>query len=84
VGVDIEERALAEAGPRSRVVIGDLAQNAFLDSLKALKAKVVIDDASHWWPDQLRALFALYPELPDGGLYIIEDVHTSLGLCCQG
>jgi hypothetical protein len=77
VGVDIEPAAANLAGPRSRVIIGDLGRTEFLESLAALSPKVVIDDASHWWPDQLRALFVLYPVLPPGAVYIIEDVHTS-------
>jgi SAM-dependent methyltransferase len=77
VGVDIEPRALERAGGRIEVLIGDLSQTAFLESLIPLAPKVVVDDASHWWPDQLRALFVLYPALPPGAVYVVEDVHTS-------
>ena len=77
VGIDIEPAALARAGGRIEVMIGDLAQTEFLESLLKLGPKLVIDDASHWWPDQLRALFVLYPALAPGAIYIIEDVHTS-------
>ena len=77
VGVDIEPAAKEFAGPRSEVIIGDLSRTDFLESLAALDPKVVIDDASHWWPDQIRALFVLYPALSPGALYIVEDVHTS-------
>jgi SAM-dependent methyltransferase len=76
-GVDIEPSALNHAGGRAEVLIGDLAKNDFLQSLIDLQPAVVLDDASHWWPDQLRALFTLYPALSSGGLYIIEDIHTS-------
>lgn len=77
IGVDIEPTAQAHAGGRVEVLIGNLAQNDFLESLIPLSPKVVLDDASHWWPDQLRALFTLYPALGPGAIYIIEDVHTS-------
>jgi hypothetical protein len=76
-GVDIEPKALTYETARAKVIIGDLSDNEFLKSLIELKAHVIIDDASHWWPDQLRAFFTLYPELPSGGLYFIEDIHTS-------
>lgn len=77
VGVDIEPEALAAQGGRAEVIIGDLADAEFLKSLIPLSPRVVIDDASHWWPDQLRSLFALYPSLAPGSVYIVEDVHTS-------
>ncbi|MDR2456289.1 MAG: class I SAM-dependent methyltransferase [Deltaproteobacteria bacterium] len=77
VGVDIEEDCLSQADGRIEVIIGDLSQSAFLESLALLLPTIVIDDASHWWPDQLRALFILYPALAPGSIYIIEDVHTS-------
>ena len=77
VGVDIEPDALAHAGGRIRVLLGDLGRNEFLNTLAALTPLVIIDDASHWWSDQLRALFLLYPALLSGGLYIVEDVQTS-------
>ena len=77
VGVDIEEEALTHAGGRVKVVLGDLSQTDFLQTLPALQPKVILDDASHWWADQLRALFVLYPKLVSGGLYIVEDLQTS-------
>jgi hypothetical protein len=77
VGVDIDPLVKEFDTGRARVLIGDLSKNDFLESLLALNPKVVLDDASHWWPDQLRALFTFYPKLQPGGLYIIEDVHTS-------
>ncbi|MDR1921966.1 MAG: class I SAM-dependent methyltransferase [Candidatus Adiutrix sp.] len=77
VGVDCEEASAAQAGGRVKVIIGDLIQTDFLNTLPALDPRVILDDASHWWPDQLRALFILYPALTGGGLYVIEDLHTS-------
>jgi hypothetical protein len=77
VGVDIEESALAYRGERKKVILGDISITGTLESLIPLGPRVIIDDASHWWPDQLRALFILYPALMSGGLYIMEDIHTS-------
>ncbi|MDR2946349.1 MAG: class I SAM-dependent methyltransferase [Candidatus Adiutrix sp.] len=77
VGVDIEAETLAHAGGRVKVLLGDLSQTAFLQTLPALMPRVILDDASHWWADQLRALFVLYPQLMSGGLYIVEDLQTS-------
>jgi hypothetical protein len=34
---------------------------------------LVIDDASHWYPQTLATFTALFPRLAPGGLYVIED-----------
>ncbi|MDR1656372.1 MAG: class I SAM-dependent methyltransferase [Deltaproteobacteria bacterium] len=77
IGADIEPEAAQYRCDNARVIVGDLSQNEFLLTLKEFSPLVVLDDASHWWPDQLRAFFTFYPDLPSGGLYIIEDIHTS-------
>ncbi|MDR2612705.1 MAG: class I SAM-dependent methyltransferase [Deltaproteobacteria bacterium] len=77
VGVDIEPETERHAGGRVEVILGDLSRTPFVESLRAIGARVIIDDASHWWTDQLRSLFVLYPSLPRGGIYIVEDIHTS-------
>ncbi|MDR1678090.1 MAG: class I SAM-dependent methyltransferase [Deltaproteobacteria bacterium] len=77
VGVDNEVKVKEFDTGRGKIIIGDLSNNDFLESLIPLNPKVVLDDASHWWPDQLRALFTLYQALQSGGIYILEDIHTS-------
>ena len=34
---------------------------------------LVIDDASHWYPQTLATFTALFPRLAPGGLYVVED-----------
>jgi hypothetical protein len=77
IGVDIEEETKKHEGGRIKIINGDISILDFLSLLSTLGSKVILDDASHWWPDQLRSLFYLFPSLPSGGLYILEDVHTS-------
>ena len=56
------------------------------DSLIALKneidsnggADIIIDDASHFWADQMLALRILCNSVKNGGIYIIEDMHLGL------
>lgn len=40
---------------------------------------VIIDDGSHLMRDQQLTLKYLFPLVKDGGWYVIEDVHSSLG-----
>ena len=38
---------------------------------------IIIDDGSHIMNDQIVTLLTLFPKLNQGGMYIIEDTHTS-------
>jgi hypothetical protein len=38
---------------------------------------VVIDDGGHRWGQQIAGAEALFPDLVDGGVYVVEDCHTS-------
>ena len=37
---------------------------------------MIVDDASHLWSHQIKALFTLWEVLPHGGVYILEDLET--------
>lgn len=43
-----------------------------------IKFDIIIDDGSHYWEHQLISLSVLKNLLTDDGIYIIEDIHTSL------
>lgn len=77
-GVDIEPSCRAYADDRIDIIIGNLAEKETLNELAALKPDIVIDDASHFWSHQIKALFTLFASLPHGGIYIIEDMETSV------
>lgn len=38
---------------------------------------VIIDDGSHRWEDQIASFKILWPFVRQGGVYVIEDLHTS-------
>lgn len=76
-GVDIDEGCRAHEEERIEIRIGDLSQDETLESLKEIRPHIIVDDASHFWSHQIKALFALFPALPSGGVYILEDLETS-------
>jgi hypothetical protein len=45
---------------------------------KGYKFDIILDDGSHHMFDQQVTLSYLFPHLKSGGLYFIEDLHTSL------
>jgi hypothetical protein len=65
--------------PPNQVRIGSQADAAFLRSVvnEIGRLDVVLDDGSHIASHQRASFRALFPLLSDGGLYIIEDTHTS-------
>ena len=76
-GVDIDENCRAYEEERIKIRIGDLSQDDVLESLKEIRPHIIVDDASHFWSHQIKALFTLFPALPSGGVYILEDMETS-------
>ncbi len=77
IGVDCEAAASGYVTGRSRMIQGDLGHTGFLETLPKFSPRIIIDDASHVWSHQLLALFVLFPTLMSGGIYIVEDIHTS-------
>jgi len=79
VGVDIEPRVEALAEPGIDIHVGSQSDPAFLRGLIEQYGgfDIVIDDGSHWYRDQSVSLDVLWPALSEGGVYLVEDVHTS-------
>jgi hypothetical protein len=44
--------------------------------LSGLRFDIIIDDGSHVDANQLKTLENFYPHLNDGGLYVVEDIHS--------
>lgn len=76
--LDIRKRKGFETD-RTHVYVGDQADPVILEQIAADAGgfDVVIDDGSHLAPDQWTSLMTLWPHVTPGGVYIIEDVHTS-------
>jgi hypothetical protein len=76
--VDIDESCKVHENERVKVLIGSQADEEFLTSnLSGVEFDVIIDDGSHIPSHQIKSFETLFPLLKPGGLYIIEDVHTS-------
>jgi hypothetical protein len=79
LAIDFLESALEHEDERITIFIGDQTDRSFLDRVVAAAGPfdVVIDDGGHQHDEQLTSLFHLWPHVKPGGLYAIEDVHTS-------
>lgn len=77
-GVDIREEFKIFSSDRINIIIADLAKEDELNKLHDIHPQLIIDDASHIWSHQIKALFNLWGCLPHGGVYIIEDMETSV------
>lgn len=77
-GVDIDPECQQYATERVHIIQADLSRVEEIEKLKEIKPRIIVDDASHLWSHQILALFNLFDVLPSGGVYIIEDMETSV------
>lgn len=79
--LDVNDRCAAgDPSPRTFTHHGDQADPAALAEAAAGASgpfDVVVDDGGHAMRQQIASFEALYPALAPGGVYIVEDVHTS-------
>lgn len=79
-GMDIDPNCkVHEDDQRVKVRIGDQTDRDFLTSVEREAAgfQVIVDDGGHTWKQQIVSFETLFPLLSPGGLYFIEDMHTS-------
>jgi hypothetical protein len=79
IGVDVSPncKRLEEHG--FEIMIGDQADTRFLRELAAHigAADIIIDDGGHTPDQQITSFFQLFPILNNGGVYIVEDLHSN-------
>jgi len=78
-GIDIDPACTARVDPPNEVRIGSQDDANFLAGVveEMGGVDIVLDDGSHVARHQRAAFQALWPQLNDGGMYVIEDLHTS-------
>ena len=79
---DINPRCVAgdDGHPRTTTHHGDQADAGFLGRVLAATSgplDVVLDDGGHSMDQQISTFEVLYPRLAPGGVYVVEDCHTS-------
>lgn len=77
--IDIDPDCAAHEIEGTTVRIGNQADPAFLAELAAEFGPfdLVLDDGSHVCAHQIASFEHLWPHLKNGGLYMVEDCHTS-------
>lgn len=79
IAIDIDERTKGLEEPGVTIEIGDQGDEAFLRSVAERYGPfdIVIDDGSHRFEHQITSIETLWPSVKDGGVYLVEDLHTS-------
>lgn len=82
IGWDIKAYKLDAFGPRISTFCVDQedkdSMHQALDFLGAPQFDLIIDDGCHTMEGQQKTLASLWSVLSPGGIYIVEDLHTSL------
>lgn len=78
-GIDINPDCARFDGQAAQVRIGSQADPDFLNTLVDEMGGVdlVLDDGSHRMPHVRASFESLFPRLSEGGVYMIEDLHTA-------
>lgn len=78
-GIDINPACANRVDAPNQCRIGSQDDPSFLHGVveEMGGVDVVLDDGSHMVPHQVVSFAALFPLLSEGGLYLIEDMHTS-------
>jgi SAM-dependent methyltransferase len=79
IGVDINPKCKELEEKGIEIYIGDQEDRKFLKKLmkKVGKVDVVIEDGGHTMNQQINTFEEVYPYVKDGGVFLIEDLHTS-------
>lgn len=79
-GIDINENRFKIKNIETdniKIFIGDQGNESFLQKFNEDMFDFIVDDGSHKMKDQQISLKILFKYLNSGGIYVIEDLHTS-------
>lgn len=78
-GIDVNPECAAYVTPPNQIRIGSQDDPPFLRSVadEIGPLDIVLDDGSHVGRHQRVSFDTLFPAVKEGGLYVIEDLHTS-------
>ena len=78
-GVDIHPGCKEFEDDQTTIYIGSQSDPDFLRHIKdnMPRPDIIIDDGGHMMHQQITSLKELFSHLKDGGLYVVEDLHTS-------
>lgn len=78
-GIDVDPACADRVSPPNQARIGSQDDPKFLTSVAGELGAidVVLDDGSHVGRHQQKSFEVLWPFVKEGGLYVIEDTHTS-------
>lgn len=92
--IDINPKTSEFVDKKVNLFIGDQADPQFLHSVAKETNNnnwdIIIDDGGHGMEQQIKSFETLFPYLNSGGIYVIEDLHTSYyksfngGMCQDG
>jgi 23S rRNA U2552 (ribose-2'-O)-methylase RlmE/FtsJ len=79
-GIDVDAESVRHRGENIEIFIGDQADAGFLTSVAERRGPfdLVIDDGGHTARQQIVSFETLFPFVRDGGVYLVEDLHTNL------
>ena len=80
VGIDNNPRSLKFADRDTTILIGDQGSREFLASVREQvpHIDILIDDGGHTMAQQTATFEELYPHIQPNGIYLCEDMHSSL------
>ncbi|SKB42354.1 class I SAM-dependent methyltransferase [Daejeonella lutea] len=77
--IDINPLCKQFEDPKTKIFIGSQSDKQFLSDVIAQlpDLDIVLDDGGHTMEQQIVSFEMLYPKVKEGGLFIVEDTHTS-------
>ncbi len=78
-GIDIDPECKRYETKDTKIFIGDQADRKFLRKIRKEigPIDILIEDGGHAMNQQIATFEEMYPAIKDGGVFLIEDLHTS-------